>query len=94
MRVRSAAIFGSDRKLRRTIMIDDAIRQRELIAALHLENLFIAQQLRFAGESLASDLQPTRDESERAVANICAWRSFLPAPCVAKMIDDGWQWST
>jgi hypothetical protein len=94
MRARSAAIFESDRQLRRNIMIDDAIRQRELIAALHLENLFIAQQLGFAGESLASDLQPTPDESERAVANICAWRSFLPAPCVEKMIDDGWQWST
>ncbi len=75
-------------------MIDDAIRQRELIAALHLENLFIAQQLGSAGESMANDLQPTWGETERAVANICSWRSFLPAPCVAKMIDDGWQWST
>lgn len=74
-------------------MIDDAIWQRELIAALHLENLFISQQLGSTGSPVASDLEPTPAETERAVANICDWRSFLPAPCVAKMIDDGWQWS-
>jgi len=74
-------------------MIDDAIRQREIIAALHLENLFISQQLGVSAQT-APDLQPTLAESERAIANICEWRSFLPAPCVAKMIDDGWQWST
>jgi hypothetical protein len=43
---------------------------------------------------LAIDLQPTRAEIERAVGNIRAWRSYLPEPCVAKMIEDGWQWST
>jgi hypothetical protein len=75
-------------------MIEDAIWQRELIAALHLENLFTSQQLGLPGAALANDLQPTRAESARAVANIRAWRDYLPAPCVAKMIDDGWQWST
>ena len=75
-------------------MIDDAISQRELIAALHLENLFISEQLGFAGAVVANDLNPARAESERAVANIRAWRTYLPAPCVTKMIDDGWQWST
>jgi hypothetical protein len=74
-------------------MIDDSISQRELIAALHLENLFISQQLG-STDQMARALQPTWAETERAVANICAWRTFLPAPCVAKMIEDGWQWST
>lgn len=75
-------------------MIEDAIWQRELIAALHLENLFVSEQLGLASAGVANDLKPTRAESERAVANIRAWRTYLPAPCVAKMIDDGWQWST
>ncbi len=75
-------------------MIEDAIWQRELIAALRLENLFMSEQLGLAGVGLANDLKPTRDESDRAVANIRAWRTYLPAPCVAIMIDDGWQWST
>jgi hypothetical protein len=75
-------------------MIEEAIWQRELIAALHLESLFMSQQLGLAGAGVASDLKPTRAESARAVANIRAWRSYLPEPCVATMIDDGWQWST
>jgi hypothetical protein len=75
-------------------MIEEAIWQRELIAALHLENLFMSQQLGLAGAGVASDLKPTRAESARAVANIRAWRSYLPEACVATMIDDGWQWST
>jgi hypothetical protein len=75
-------------------MIEDPISQRELIAALHLENLFISEQLGPASAGMATELRPTRAESERAVANIRAWRSYLPALCVARMIDDGWQWST
>jgi hypothetical protein len=75
-------------------MIDDAIWQRELIAALHLENLFIAQHLSHGGAQPALDLRPSLADSERAVANISDWRTYLPAPCVRRMIDEGWQWST
>ncbi len=75
-------------------MIDDSTLQSELIAALHLENLFASQQLGPIDEPAASDLRPTRAESERAVDNIRSWRTYLPASCVASMIDDGWQWST
>jgi hypothetical protein len=38
--------------------------------------------------------RPTPAEIARAVANIRAWRSYLPAACVTVMINDGWQWST
>jgi hypothetical protein len=75
-------------------MTDDARWQRELIAALHLENLFNSAQFGFANAEEARSLMPTRAESERAMANIRAWRTFLPEPCVAMMIDDGWQWTT
>lgn len=75
-------------------MTEEAIWQRELIAALHLENLFMSEHLALVNTGVANALKPTRAESERAVANIRAWRSYLPEPCVARMIDDGWQWST
>jgi hypothetical protein len=75
-------------------MIEQACWQRELIAALHLENLFNSAQIGFPSAEDADFLKPTRVDSERAVANIRAWRTYLPEPCVAKMIDDGWQWST
>jgi hypothetical protein len=75
-------------------MINDPIWQRDLVAALHLENLFIAQGLGGSGAASASDLQPSWSDMVRAIANIRTWRTYLPAPCVAKMIEDGWQWST
>jgi hypothetical protein len=75
-------------------MIDDPHWQRELITALHLENAFEAAQLGFAKGEEADLLKPTRADSERAVANIRAWRTYLSEPCVASMIDEGWQWST
>jgi hypothetical protein len=87
-------MFRTFSHLKGFLMIEEAISQRELIAALHLENLFVSQQLSPASAGMANDLRPTRAESERAVANIRAWQSYLPAPCVARMIDDGWQWST
>jgi hypothetical protein len=68
--------------------------QKELIAALRLESLFNPAQLRFPSAQEAAALAPTRAESERAVANIRAWRKYLPEACVATMIQDGWQWST
>ena len=75
-------------------MIEEAIWQRELIAALGLENLFMSEQLGLTSPGVANALKPTRAESERAVTSIRAWRTYLPEPCVARMIDDGWQWST
>jgi hypothetical protein len=75
-------------------MIDHPIRQRHLIAARHLKDLFVAQRLASGTTPLAADLRPTPAEIERAVASIRAWRAYLPGPCVAKMIYDGWHWST
>jgi hypothetical protein len=75
-------------------MIEEAISQRELIAELHLENLFMSEQLGIVSSGMESALKPTRAESERAVANIREWRTYLSEPCVARMINDGWQWST
>jgi hypothetical protein len=75
-------------------MVEDAIWQRELISALHLESLFLSEQFGSPSAEVANALRPTLAERERAVASIRAWRTYLPAPCVATMIDDGWQWST
>jgi hypothetical protein len=75
-------------------MITDAMGQQELIAALHLENLFISQHLGPNATPTASDLCPTPAQAEQATANIRAWRTYLPDSCVQKMIEDGWQWST
>jgi hypothetical protein len=75
-------------------MTENARWQRDLIVALHLEDVFKSAHL---GLPLAEDvalLKPSRAESERAVANIRSWRTYLPEACVASMIDDGWQWST
>ncbi len=74
-------------------MIDDAMWQRDVSAALRLENLFSATQ-GADGMPLASGLEPTPTETARAVANIRAWRHYLPVACVQTMLDDGWQWST
>ncbi|MGD0504614.1 MAG: hypothetical protein ABSD02_17885 [Steroidobacteraceae bacterium] len=75
-------------------MIEDAHWQRELMAALHLEDAFNAVQLESPTAEEAAFLKPTQAESERAVANMRAWRAYLPERCVASMVDDGWQWST
>ena len=72
----------------------DAMWTQDLISALHSENLFISERLGSAETSVGIDLKPTRAETERAVANIRSRRTYLPAVCVAKMIDEGWQWST
>jgi len=78
----------------RDAMMDDAMWTQDLISALHSENLFISQQVGSAETSVEIDLKPTCAETERAVANIRSWRTYLPAACVVKMIDEGWQWST
>jgi hypothetical protein len=75
-------------------MTDEVMWLQDLSAALHLENLFVAQQLRPIAAPMEWDLNPTGAETARAVASIRAWRTYLPPPCVQKMIDDGWQWST
>jgi hypothetical protein len=64
------------------------------MAALHLEDAFNSAQLVPPTAEEVAFLKPTRAESERAVANMRAWRAYLPGPCVASMVDDGWQWST
>ncbi len=75
-------------------MDTDARWQQDLVAALHLESLFIASGLAFPSPEWADSIKPTPEESARAVANIRAWRGYLPEACVKSMIDDGWQWST
>jgi hypothetical protein len=75
-------------------MNNDAMWQSDLNTVLHSEKLFIAQHQESTQSAIETDLNPTRAETEQAVANIRAWRSYLPGPCVQRMIDDGWQWST
>jgi hypothetical protein len=75
-------------------MPKDARRQRELIAELHLESVFNSAHLGFTKAEEARFPRATAAENERAVLKIRAWRKYLPEPCVCRMIDDGWQWST
>ena len=75
-------------------MVEDAIWQRELITALHLESLFTSEQFGSPSPEMTNALRPTPAECERAAASMRSWRTYLPEPCVAMMIDDGWQWST
>ncbi len=75
-------------------MTENARWQRDLIAALHLEDLFRSEHLGFPPAEDLAILEPSRADSERAVDNIRTWRSYLPEGCIASMIDDGWQWST
>lgn len=32
--------------------------------------------------------------TERAIANISDWMTYLPPACVSSMVRDGWHWST
>jgi hypothetical protein len=75
-------------------MSDDATWQSELVAALQAENVFITQHPAFDDARLADELKPSLAEAVRAVDNIRAWRTYLPGPCVTKMMEEGWQWST
>jgi hypothetical protein len=75
-------------------MNGDVYWQRELNDALRMEHMFISTQMVFPSSEEAGALRPTSAESERAVASIRAWRDYLPGPCVARMIEEGWQWST
>lgn len=75
-------------------MHTDARWQQDLVTALRLESLFESSGLAFPKSDWADSIKPTERESERAVANIREWRSYLPEACVQTMIDDGWQWST
>ena len=75
-------------------MTTDARWQRDLITALHVESLFSSAQLGIPSVEDAAFVKPTHAESARAVANIRAWRTYLPEACVSTMINEGWQWST
>jgi hypothetical protein len=66
----------------------------DLVDALSFEQQFAAAQLVLPSSEDARSIRPSFPESARAVANIRAWRSYLPEACVARMIEDGWQWST
>lgn len=74
--------------------MEDEMWKQDVLFALHSENHFIGAQPSVADPLLANELKPTQAETERAVANIRSWRTYLPAACVAKLIDEGWQWST
>lgn len=75
-------------------METDAQWQSDLFDALSFESQFRAAQSTYPSPEEAMLVRPTRAESARAVANIRAWRSYLPEACVSIMISDGWQWST
>jgi L-ascorbate metabolism protein UlaG (beta-lactamase superfamily) len=73
-------------------MITDIRWQRAMIAGLELDAQFEAAQLGIRSAHTHND--HSRSEVNRAVANIRAWRAYLPEACVRAMITDGWQWST
>lgn len=75
-------------------MITDAKWQQDLIAALHLDSLFDATQCGILSPIEAASIKPDKVATARAIANIRAWRTYLPEACVTAMINDGWQWST
>jgi hypothetical protein len=75
-------------------METDACWKLDLLDALSSELRFSAAQLMYPSPEDVTFIRPTRVETMRAVANIRAWRSYLPDVCVAAMIYDGWQWST
>lgn len=75
-------------------METDARWKLDLLDALSFEAQFSAAQLTHSSPGDATFVRPTHVDSARAVANIRAWRSYLPEACVSIMISDGWQWST
>jgi hypothetical protein len=66
----------------------------DLLDALKFETVFSAAQRVLPSIAERESITPTYAESERAVSNIRAWRSYLPEACVSCMVADGWQWST
>lgn len=66
----------------------------DLLDGLGFEARFRAAQMTLPSAAQRQLIKPTLSESQRAAANIRNWRSYLPEPCVARMLDDGWQWST
>ncbi|MEP6884169.1 MAG: hypothetical protein ABJC66_05395 [Gammaproteobacteria bacterium] len=75
-------------------MDTDAQWNLDLLDALGFEAQFSAAQVTHSSPQDKKFVQPTHVESARAVANIRAWRGYLPESCVSTMIGDGWQWST
>jgi len=75
-------------------MDTDAQWNLDLLDAPSFEVRFSAAQGVPPSVKESDFIKPTFQESQRAVANIRAWRSYLPEACVSRMIDDGWQWST
>jgi hypothetical protein len=61
----------------------------DLLDALSFESIFCAAQLRLPSPEERKLVKPTVAESVHAVANIRAWRSYLPEACVSTMISDG-----
>ena len=75
-------------------MNTNAQRSLDLADGLGFEAQFRALQIRLPSAAEKRLIKPTLSESQRAAANIRDWRSYLPEPCVARMLEDGWQWST
>jgi hypothetical protein len=67
-----------------------------MIGGLGLDSLFSSAQLGIlsGGVDVRDDIKPTQADIDHAVSSIREWRVYLPLPCVAAMIKDGWQWST
>jgi hypothetical protein len=63
-----------------------------MIAGLDLDELVNSAQLDVS--SVHARDKHSQSDVSHAVANIRAWRAYLPEACVTAMIKDGWQWST
>jgi len=53
-----------------------------------------AQALSIKSEAETGPVETSSTSASRAAANVTAWRTYLPADCVAAMIKDGWHRST
>lgn len=71
-------------------MTTDAKWQTATIAGLDFDALFNCGRF----PSARTQPEPNHDDPARALANIRAWREYLPEACVAAMISDGWHLST
>jgi hypothetical protein len=65
-----------------------------MIAAPDFKIQFNSAQSGLSKIERHSMIKPNKADTDRAVASIRVWKTYLPQVCVAAMIKDGWQWST
>jgi hypothetical protein len=75
-------------------MFCDTRWHRHLAHTLNLESPTDFAPFVSAHRVGAASIKLNSVDDARAVANITAWRAYLPEACIAAMLNDGWQWTT